>query len=118
MKIVCSDLAEESPGPATLRRPASRLGLTQSSYISPGDARTAFPSPGSPGPSASRRPASLGARETLGRLQKTVKSEQWQAVLKARGWADYYAPSDEFQTFIGSETARVHDVLKSIGLAN
>jgi putative tricarboxylic transport membrane protein len=51
-------------------------------------------------------------------VEKTVKSEQWQAVLKTRGWADYYAPSDEFQTFIGSETERVREVLKSIGLAN
>lgn len=51
-------------------------------------------------------------------VEKTIKSEQWQAVLKTRGWADYYAPSEEFQTFIGSETERVHEVLKSIGLAN
>jgi putative tricarboxylic transport membrane protein len=51
-------------------------------------------------------------------VEKTVKSEQWQAVLNARGWTDYYAPSDEFKTFIGSETERVRAILTSIGLAN
>lgn len=51
-------------------------------------------------------------------VEKTVKSEQWQGVLKTRGWTDYYAPSGEFKTFIGSETERVHGILKSIGLAD
>lgn len=51
-------------------------------------------------------------------IEKTVKSSQWQAVLKTRGWTDYYAPSDEFKTFIGSETERVRAILTSIGLAN
>jgi putative tricarboxylic transport membrane protein len=51
-------------------------------------------------------------------VEKTVKSKEWQEVLKARGWTDYYAPSDEFKTFVGSETERVHGILKSIGLAD
>ncbi|WP_448549874.1 hypothetical protein, partial [Xanthomonas translucens] len=51
-------------------------------------------------------------------IEKTVKSNEWQTVLKARGWTDYYAPSDEFKAFIGSETERVHAILTSIGLAN
>lgn len=51
-------------------------------------------------------------------VDKTVKSDQWKAILKARGWTDYYAPSDEFKTFIGSETERVQAILKSIGLAD
>ena len=50
-------------------------------------------------------------------VEKTVKSPEWQEILKARGWSDYYAPSDEFTTFIASETDRVHEVLSSIGLA-
>ncbi|WP_033055717.1 Bug family tripartite tricarboxylate transporter substrate binding protein [Sinorhizobium meliloti] len=49
---------------------------------------------------------------------KTVKSPEWEAVLKARGWTDYYAPAEEFKTFIGSETERVRGILKSVGLAN
>lgn len=51
-------------------------------------------------------------------IEKTVKSNEWQTVLKARGWTDYYAPSDEFKAFIGSETERVRAILTSIGLAN
>ncbi|OWV81825.1 C4-dicarboxylate ABC transporter substrate-binding protein [Rhizobium sp. R634] len=51
-------------------------------------------------------------------VDKTVKSEQWKAILKARGWSDYYAPSDEFKSFIASETDRVRTILTSIGLAD
>ncbi|MCA1439931.1 tripartite tricarboxylate transporter substrate binding protein [Ensifer sp. IC4062] len=51
-------------------------------------------------------------------VANTLKSPQWQEVLKTRGWTDYYAPSDEFKTFIGSETERVRGILTSIGLAN
>ncbi|MDW9899700.1 tripartite tricarboxylate transporter substrate binding protein [Sinorhizobium meliloti] len=51
-------------------------------------------------------------------VDKTLKSPEWQAVLKARGWTDYYAPAEEFKTFIGSETERVRGILKSVGLAN
>ncbi|MDX0017070.1 tripartite tricarboxylate transporter substrate binding protein [Sinorhizobium meliloti] len=51
-------------------------------------------------------------------VDKTMKSPEWQAVLKARGWTDYYAPAEEFKTFIGSETERVRGILKSVGLAN
>lgn len=50
-------------------------------------------------------------------IEQTVKSPEWQEVLKARGWTDYYAPSDEFTSFIASENERVHATLKSIGLA-
>lgn len=53
-----------------------------------------------------------------GAVEKTVKSPEWAEVLKARGWSDYYAPSDEFTAFVASENTRVHDVLKSIGLAD
>ncbi|MDR6757861.1 putative tricarboxylic transport membrane protein [Mycoplana sp. BE70] len=51
-------------------------------------------------------------------VDNTVKSEQWQAILKARGWSDYYAPADEFKTFIASENDRVRAILTSIGLAD
>ncbi len=59
--------------------------------------------------------AELDALKTA--VDRTVKSEQWQAILKARGWSDYYAPADEFKTFIASETDRVRAILTSIGLA-
>lgn len=48
----------------------------------------------------------------------TVASPEWQELIKARGWSDYYADSAEFTTFIASETERVHEILSSIGLAN
>ncbi|MEJ6848090.1 tripartite tricarboxylate transporter substrate-binding protein [Sinorhizobium fredii] len=50
-------------------------------------------------------------------VDNTVKSQQWQDIVKARGWTDYYAPSDEFKGFIASETDRVRTILTSIGLA-
>lgn len=50
-------------------------------------------------------------------VETAVTSPDWADVLQARGWADYYAPSDEFAAFIESENARVHETLKSIGLA-
>ncbi|HRO14254.1 MAG TPA: tripartite tricarboxylate transporter substrate-binding protein [Paracoccus sp. (in: a-proteobacteria)] len=50
-------------------------------------------------------------------IEQTVKSPEWQELLKARGWTDYYAPADEFKAFVESENERVHATLKSIGLA-
>ncbi len=49
---------------------------------------------------------------------KTVQSPEWQELIKARGWSDYYAPSAEFAGFLTSETGRVHSILNSIGLAD
>ena len=50
-------------------------------------------------------------------IAETVKSPEWQEILKARGWTDYYAPADEFATFIASENERVGATLRAIGLA-
>jgi len=50
-------------------------------------------------------------------VQNTVASPEWKELIKAKGWSDYYAPSAEFASFIASEDARVHEILKSIGLA-
>jgi putative tricarboxylic transport membrane protein len=50
-------------------------------------------------------------------VENTVKSQQWQDTLKARGWADYYAPADEFKGFVATEAERVKAILVSIGLA-
>ncbi len=50
-------------------------------------------------------------------IANTVKSPEWQEILKARGWTDYYAPADEFATFIASENERVGATLRAIGLA-
>lgn len=50
-------------------------------------------------------------------VDSTVASAEWKAVLKARGWSDYYAPADEFAAFIGGESDRVQAILTSLGLA-
>jgi putative tricarboxylic transport membrane protein len=50
-------------------------------------------------------------------VDATLASSEWKEVLKARGWSDYYAPGDEFAAFIGSESERVRNILKSLGLA-
>lgn len=50
-------------------------------------------------------------------VDATVASPEWKEVLKARGWSDYYAPGEEFGTFIAAESERVHGILKSLGLA-
>ena len=50
-------------------------------------------------------------------IDTMVKSPEWQEVLKARGWSDYYLPADEFATFLTGETERVGTILKSLGLA-
>lgn len=50
-------------------------------------------------------------------IEQTVKSPEWQQVLTARGWTDYYAPADEFTAFVASENERVQATLQSIGLA-
>lgn len=49
-------------------------------------------------------------------VEKTVKSPEWQEVLKARGWTDSYLPADEFKSFVEAENTRITEVLKAIGL--
>lgn len=51
-------------------------------------------------------------------ITSTVQSPEWQELIAARGWSDYYAPSDEFAAFLESEEERVGTILKSIGLAD
>jgi putative tricarboxylic transport membrane protein len=51
--------------------------------------------------------------DAVGRL---VKSPAWKEVLAQKGWEDAYLPGDAFADFLKKETARVNEVLKSIGL--
>lgn len=46
-----------------------------------------------------------------------VESEEWQQLLEARGWTDFYMPADEFAAFLDTEEQRVGDILRSLGLA-
>jgi putative tricarboxylic transport membrane protein len=49
-------------------------------------------------------------------VSKTLKSEEWAKILKARGWDDAYLGPDEFAAFLKTDQARVKDVLTSLGL--
>jgi len=51
-----------------------------------------------------------------GAVSKAVKSEDWNKVLKARGWDDAYMDSDAFGNFLKADQVRVKDVLTSVGL--
>lgn len=49
-------------------------------------------------------------------VDRLVKSPAWKEVLTQKGWEDAYLPGDAFGDFLKKETARVNEVLKSIGL--
>ena len=49
-------------------------------------------------------------------VDKAVKSDEWAKILKARGWDDAYLNADQFAAFLKEDTARVKDVLTTIGL--
>ena len=49
---------------------------------------------------AKMRPADLKALDAG--LAEAVRTEEWQALLKERGWVDMYQPSAEFAAFLGT----------------
>jgi putative tricarboxylic transport membrane protein len=49
-------------------------------------------------------------------VDRTVKSEAWQAKLKERGWMDIYLAGDDFAAFLDEENERITGTLKAIGL--
>jgi putative tricarboxylic transport membrane protein len=56
-------------------------------------------------------------RKTLSAaVENMVKSDAWKDILKQKGWDDAYLGGDAFADFLKKETARVTDVLKSVGL--
>ena len=50
-------------------------------------------------------------------FEAMVTSEEWQEVLEARGWEDYYMPAAEFETFLEGEIESIGTVLANLGLA-
>ncbi|WMT86860.1 tripartite tricarboxylate transporter substrate-binding protein [Pelagibacterium sp. 26DY04] len=50
-------------------------------------------------------------------FEAMVNSAEWQEVLEARGWTDYYMPAAEFSTFLDAEIERVGTILTNLGLA-
>ena len=63
-----------------------------------------------PGISAAQKTALSGA------VTKAVKSEEWNKVLKARGWDDAYMDADAYAAFLKDDQVRVKEVLTSVGL--
>jgi len=49
-------------------------------------------------------------------IDRMVKSATWKDILKQKGWDDAYLPAADFAKFLKEEQARVHEVLKSVGL--
>lgn len=49
-------------------------------------------------------------------LDGLVASGEWKALLKARGWDDYYLAGEPFAAFLKEEQVRVGDILRTIGL--
>jgi putative tricarboxylic transport membrane protein len=49
-------------------------------------------------------------------VDKMVKSEQWKAKLKERGWEENYLSGDAFRQYVEAEQVRVGEVMKSIGI--
>jgi putative tricarboxylic transport membrane protein len=49
-------------------------------------------------------------------VAKAVKSEEWNKILKARGWDDAYLDADAYAAFLKADQVRVKDVLTSVGL--
>lgn len=63
-----------------------------------------------PGISAAQKTALSAA------VTKALKSEEWNKVLKARGWDDAYLDADAYAAFLKADQARVKEVLTSVGL--
>ena len=49
-------------------------------------------------------------------MGEMVKSDQWQALLKERGWVDMYQSAAEFSEFLGPEQSRIEGILRDLGL--
>ena len=63
-----------------------------------------------PGISAAQKTALSAA------VTKALKSDEWNKVLKARGWDDAYLDADAYAAFLKADQARVKEVLTSVGL--
>ncbi|AXH00755.1 tripartite tricarboxylate transporter substrate binding protein (plasmid) [Deinococcus wulumuqiensis] len=53
----------------------------------------------------------------IGALDKLHASQEWQAMLKERGWTDLYMSGNKYSLFLKTEAARAKGILKEIGLA-
>ena len=47
-----------------------------------------------------------------------VASEEWQALIKERGWVDMHLSSADFGAFLKTEQPNIETILSELGLAN
>jgi putative tricarboxylic transport membrane protein len=49
-------------------------------------------------------------------MSEMVRSDEWQAIVKERGWVDMYLPAQEFAAFLTPERTRIEGILRDVGL--
>ena len=49
-------------------------------------------------------------------MGEMVRTDEWQALLKERGWVDMYQPAEEFAAFLTPERTRIEGILRDVGL--
>lgn len=49
-------------------------------------------------------------------IEQATQSPTWQATLQKYGWSDFFLGGDDFAAYLEEESARVHDLLTSLGL--
>lgn len=52
----------------------------------------------------------------LAQLERMYATESWQAIRAARGWTDFFIPSDDFQRFLDDQEALLDQLLLELGL--
>ena len=63
---------------------------------------------------AKMRPADMKALDAA--MGEMVRTDEWQALLKERGWVDMYQPAEEFAAFLAPERTRIEGILRDVGL--
>src|SRR4051812_42187700 len=58
------------------------------------------------------RPADLKALDAA--MGEMVRTDEWRALLKERGWVDMYQPSKEFAAFLAPERTRIEGILRDV----
>jgi putative tricarboxylic transport membrane protein len=54
--------------------------------------------------------------EITGVIDRMVKTDQWKARLKERGWEDNYLSGDAFRSFVAAEQKRVGEIMNMVGI--
>jgi putative tricarboxylic transport membrane protein len=55
-------------------------------------------------------------KELMDTVDRTVKSQSWQEILKRNEWTDLYMPGDQFKSFLDTEQTRIGKIMSQLGL--